>query len=1075
MNNHRLLPFDENHRRVARQQLARSLVIEAGAGTGKTTLLVDRIISLIEKHGIGEILAVTFTEKAAEELIHRVRKGLSEKVAHGDVNKYIVKALDKLDTASISTIHAFASSIVRSHAIELGLDPEFGHIDPPEEKKMLRDELNKSLRRKDGKRQKLLGTFFRQGGSLSRLYNLTELIYTNMDIVLELPEINHDLSSFQLTGPLIDKVKLMASFAQEMAKDLIDGRISQVLNLLSSLPFSGGNQDIEAWDFLVRISSINLRPGKNTNWKDKEDGKLFKEQTKYLKEESLQILDEIRYRTLVQLLPWAQEIVSSTQSLKFNSGQIGFMDQLLEARGLMADGDILEKLKRQYKYLLIDEFQDTDPLQIEIALLLSSRESKLEDIFSTDLKPGSICIVGDYKQSIYRFRRADPEVYLKARETILRNGELVPITQNFRSAPGIIRFVNKFFRSIWDKVDLSQASYQEILPIPDRKESQPDPSVTILKPETPIENNSADDLRRAEAEIIACFIKNSIQNENWTVFTPDRKQGFRQAGLADYTLLFPSSTGIEIYGNALQKKGIPFRIEGGKRFYTLQIVSDLLLCLRALDNPYDKLSVVGTLRSNIFGISDSDITNWNNLANGEIDYRSATTGISTGLKQACETLNTIHQRRKSVPVYKSIEYLIQSTSIDWVLQADKRRWVEKHALERIQALSVDWAHKNGFGLRGFHRWLSDRIEEMDDAGGGTGSSSLSMVRLQTIHSAKGLEFPIVILANLQAKNPQGSKLIANRTQKGFEICIGSKESGQFKTRGYDRQCEGDKQAKTAEQMRLLYVAMTRARDHLIIPRVSDQKRKSSPGFIIDCIDTFFNKHQNDNDKKLWREQAISPEGHDFDSSEKTTVIKLDPSSFWSSVEDWDKDRNQRLKKAAERLTPITSPSQTGNRSELISENSRLHKSKSESDQMKIGIALHKYMAFCPESDELNQKLLKNICNEFEIDGVQMQSLISNCLQSEMWGDAISARRMWREVPVVAKLKTGIIKGRIDLIWEDKEGQLHLVDYKTGEYNENTQQLLLYTQAVKKATGKLIRSARLFYAATSKEIYLKLKN
>jgi len=1134
------LPLDNTEREIVRKNLASSMVVEAGAGTGKTSLLIDRVVALVKEHEIGKIAAITFTEKAAGELKDRLRRELECQVTSPNPVglRQKLTALDEIDVAQLSTIHSFAASMVRERAIEAGIDPEFGHIDTEEENQLLHDLITTELLYSNPERDQLLARYLVLGGRLGDLQNLVVQLYKHRELLSDYQADTHALDHKQLLTHIGGQVRDLAGNARINCINFEDkGRI-QIEKLAGLLPdnlqlshsrtpchsresgnpetsdittrggldsrFRGIDKIIHEeiiWEWLIEVAALRPSFGAQKSWNLADQCREQKHRLKELKEETLSLLSDIRRETLEWIVGWLGEIVERVNQLKRNQSRIDFQDQLIEARRLLSNTETLREFQTRYERLLIDEFQDTDPLQVEIALLLTSERPEGGSAFERNLEPGKLCIVGDPKQSIYRFRRADPDIYRLAIDRILQRGSPVRISQNFRSSRGIVSFVNAFFGSFWDNMDGGKITYEPIIADPLRPDASDLPPVILVYPgRSQVDNTayrstkypchsresgndkddfqandwdpgsvSADEVRAAEANAIAELIHQAHDSNEWRVFNPEAKNRFRTPEWNDIAVLFPTTTGIDHYGDALNRLGIPFQVEGGKRFFTRQIITGLYNCLAAVDNPADSLSVIAALRSIYFGVSDTDLVKWQAINSGDIDYRHIVDGLPPDLASALELLNELHCKRKTVTVDRLIEYLFEKTVIRPFILSEQNTWIDSAALDRILDHARAWGIEHGAGLRGFRRWLMDRIEQGDDQGTGPVAGAPGGVRLMTIHSAKGLEFPIVFLANLSVRRFIKPMVIADRLANRLEISLGSVQRGHFQTSGYEQAGEEEQNADTAERMRLLYVAMTRARDYLIAPMYYKEDKQGQPTglyhkWLVDFLnstDVKSGQHEN-----LWRlvEMPLTIESQvPIQESDENLP---NPDDVWDARDTWMQDRRDRLDEAVSRLPQTVLPSRISTEPVLTNEKQQ-EEVVSSIYATQLGLALHRYMSLCELSVNLDQELAEYIAGEEDASSQDLQPLIETCLRSDIWQEALDSIRLWREAPVIAHVEEGMMKGIIDLVWEDNQNGLHIVDWKTGQSDpeQHSNQMRAYVTALQQATGTQIKSARLFYTRT----------
>lgn len=1035
----RTVPTDESVREQIRTQLDRSMVIEAGAGTGKTTLLIDRLIALLHKLDISEIVAITFTEKAAAELSERLYSELERECETLSDGHPLRRVLSRFDHANISTIHSFASSIIRERPIEVGIDPEFSQIEPEDEKLLLQKVLGEDLHKQDGKRDDGLMRFRALGGTFTYIVDLLKTLHDHRDLLELLSLQSQPVDYVDRAGLLINRFNDLFLFCLDHCDNATDSMHKKLSELINTLP---QNED-QILNWLGDWSSFSGNKGAKTKWDSTDNLEQAKEELKGLVESVDTLVREVRTETLESIIRWLVRIIEQVEQVKSERGQLGYQDLMLRARSLLDQPQQLRHFQDRYKRILIDEFQDTDPLQVEIALMLcqQSPENKLPE-------PGKLCIVGDPKQSIYRFRRADPCIYKSATDSILQTGDKKVITQNFRSSAGIVNFVNRFFSSIWGESSDGQSEYIPIDPLTSRPELMPTPSVTILTP--PAEwsegDNKAYDVRFAEAEAIASSIRTAV--ESWQLLDGDRK---RPADYGDIAILFPTTTDLDTYKNCLTDAGIPFQVEAGKKFYRSQIITDLYNCLKAIDNPLERLSVVGALRSALLGVSDVDLLRWLTASDETADYRIESPPLSEILDDSLTILRELHDLRKELIPDQLIENLLRRTEIIPVLSADRYGYSDVSTVNRIVDLARIYRTDYDTSLRGFLRWLSGRMESEDEKNSGEFDDS-NRVRLITVHSAKGLEFPLLYLANLNSRPKLKVESVADRISGRFEMAVGAQGSS-FETVGYQTVLPMEREIQKQEHVRLFYVALTRARDHLVLPLFYGRK----PEGYSKWLSEFVNEYEDGEKDDLFK--IVESQPYHLEKIKIDSILKIDPSLVWQQKQAWEQERHDRIKEVHGSLPKLQSPSshEAGNYSDS-------NGSGNISLAGSVGRAVHSYMAICTINHPVDSDLLEYVSSEEGVESGEVIQHIENCINSDITKQISRAKRLWREVPVSVKSDGALVRGSIDLMWESDSGELFIADWKTGIFDpiRHENQIRQYAAAVTNSTGCSVKKGYLFF-------------
>jgi ATP-dependent exoDNAse (exonuclease V) beta subunit len=1051
-----MIPFDEAERRLIRENLDQNLIVEAGAGTGKTTLIVDRIIRLLDRFDLDKIVAITFTEKAASELVDRLRRELERTVTESTDSARrhrLMGVLHDIDAAHVSTIHSFAMALVRSHAIEIGIDPDFHHLEPEDEAALLEQGLIDLFSRRESL-ENLPADFIEAGGKISRLQAVAGLLLENSDV------------SFLFTAqPPIDPILVGENCATvvkelhndfiQLCKDSTDRGYAQLLNLTSSIPT---NDSREEWLEWLETLGSQKSAGNQLAW---EKGALKELKARIV--EPIQIAKEFnaRYKRLAfqGLIKIAGAVVERVNRLKESQGLVSFHDQLKHAALLTQTPSLLSDLQDRFEKILIDEFQDTDPLQIEIALALGGLSLGQPDNVSAS---GRLCLVGDPKQSIYRFRRADSRLFRTAVESVSALGRKVGIVQNFRSAKGIVEFVNEFFSPLADSIEPDQEHYPALEPLADRLEASPVPSVSILQPPPEFDPKMKTyQIRRLEAAALAGMIRRIIAEQWQVVEGKGDNPTTRPAQFGDIVVLYPTSTEIETHLAALTESGIPAWMEKGKGLSQRQIGADLLSCIKAIDNPADKLSVVAAVRSSILGADDTEVEEWSQASGSRFSYLDSPTDLPEHLTRALGLLRSLHLQRHEVPPDKLLDRLVEETNLRAALWSADDGLADVDVLEHILSLARRERIANGGDLRSFRRLLERMLDENAQLGGNELKGAEGSVRMMTIHTAKGLEFPIVILVNLSAphENSQKPILLVDRLTRRAELGLTSKS--EFRTDGFDRLKEDEDKEQKAERLRLLYVGMTRAKDHLIISRIHGSAQ--SDYYLL--FEQFSERNGMYSNRKEDVVHLVEY-GKSLSSSYGTPppgTPDFDADSIWNTREllkarQTDRRNGQNLQRVR-----VLRPSVHGDEEQLTERN------PSHSNQLgsrNLGIALHQYMAGTRLIDQIDPELLAIVSQQNQIEPSVLERLIRNCLWSKPWREAISSEHIMREVPVSVMMKEGYLRGVIDLLWQNEESII-LLDYKSGviDVDRHRAQILAYNEAVEKSIGIRPRGGWIVYAST----------
>jgi len=817
---------DGEARRAVRERLDETWFVEAGAGTGKTTALVARICELVlsGRARLGEVAAITFTEAAAAELRDRLADELERQAADGEADddrgvpgrtraergQRAAEALTEIDGAAIGTLHAFARRVLAEHPFEAGLPPVFEVFDEVRSSvafgerwagfvdALLDDtDLAPSLRR-----------CLACGIGLDHLEEIARQLNASWDLVADHPPRPLPL------GP-VDPGPLERSLAEALA---LDGCCTETADkLLTHLEkvavlaarVAGATSEYELLSALSDVGRLDARLGRKDAWSGRIDEVRGHLETAERARREL-LLGAAR-AGLANLLAALGGLTLAAADERRREGRLEYHDLLVQARELLRwRPDVAAALGARYRYQFIDEFQDTDPIQAELAVRIASPSPSAGDRPWQELEvaPGRLFFVGDGQQSIYRFRRADVQLFVAMRDRFGR--EPLRLSHNHRSVPGVLDFVNAVFGElIGEGVPGSQPAYDPLTPT--RPAGPPEgptaPPVVLLggpaAAGTPLET-----LRTTEAADVAAAITRA-RGEGWPV-GDDR----RPTRLADVAVLVPSRTTLPYLQEALDAAGLPYRLETSSLVYASREVVDLLTVLRAVDDPTDEVAVVAALRSTMFGCGDDDLFDFVERG-GRWDYRvrPPSGAVHHPVAVAQRALDALHRERWWCEVSSLLERILAERRL-LALSLDEPR--PREAWRRLRYV-VDQARRyaDAFGgdVRGFLAWAEvQAAEESRVAEPVVPEGDHDAVRIMTVHAAKGLEFPVVVLSGLNVRpNPAGNARVLFG-EAGAEVKVGAT----VETSGWERLAAAEEELEGHERLRLLYVAATRAMDHLVV-------------------------------------------------------------------------------------------------------------------------------------------------------------------------------------------------------------------------------------------------------------------
>ncbi len=1105
-------PADQQHRDRIQQSLEENLFVEAGAGTGKTTALVGRIVTLIAS-GAAEmagLAAITFTDAAAAELRDRVRRELESSAEDESFDEEsrnrCMQALLEMDAASIQTLHSFAQSLLRELPLEAGLPPGFEMLDPIEADLHLQQAwdqwLDESL--ESAELGPKLARALHLGLNLDQLRRVAWALSDNYDLVADLSIAKAPEPTLTIGHRLVQagtEIKRLQRFSKIGTGDVLFERAAEVVTFAERLPVAGGSE--QAYErALVRLlgwKRLSTRRGRLTDW-DKDDVtginacKLLKEMLQELEDLRAEEIGALRTSVFTPAFEAVRKFAVDQSARRKEEGTAGFHDLLVWARDMLRDNpEARRRLQRRFHHLLVDEFQDTDPIQSEIAFFLSGdpanhAESESRDWRSIVPIPGKLFMVGDPKQSIYRFRRADIETMAQVRNHLV--SESTPLQQNFRSQRSIISWVNHVFGRWMRSDDGSelQAEYRDLIAThgQSREELAP-PAVYYVGQSV---SGNADYARGFEGQTVAALARR-IKEEPWQVRGQDPGE-WRDATYRDICLLLPSRTNLEALEHALEAQDVPYRIESESVVLGTEDVRQLLNCLRAIDSPGDQIALVAALRSTAFSCSDVELLQFVDDG-GRFDYIHP--GSATGpVAEALAVLREFNGRCGMNPPAKLIEEFIRErrlVELSFDRRRPRERWRRlRFVVEQAQA----YQRAGGSSLRGFLDWIDRQVVERARAVESPApESDEDCVRIMTIHAAKGLEFPIVVLTGFgSTRNRNVDNVLVDRASDKLEIDLALPGGIHVATPGYEVAKGRETVAADAEDVRLAYVACTRARDHLIVSLFRREIRRDTTRaakleeFCADRLDLF---QKLDWESLVRAAAAYTPQAEEG---------KATPDGDFSALRaQWDAQRESVIEKAsrpqAQAVTEIAQrvkgqlPSMPAE-GDVTSEKVEVGEGEIPYQRGRGGTNLGRAVHAALQSvDLLTGQGLEDICRaQAEAEGIGEETedvieLSRNALGTETVKGLIESVKRglanyYREVFVSAMLGDRLVEGFIDLLIDTPDG-LTIVDYKTDRLTarqvqelgpEYEVQLGLYAWAVGETTGKPVREATLLFLRPQEE-------
>jgi ATP-dependent helicase/nuclease subunit A len=779
-----------NDEQLAAVEAEGSVFVSAGAGTGKTSVLVERYVRAVCDRGVDveSILVITYTRKAAGELRSRIRAALHERGRH-DLAR-------ELDGAWISTIHGFCNRLLRAHPFAAGLDPRFRELEDAGAAVLRGEAFERALQEfcagGDAERVRLLATY-RADGLRRMLTGVYETLRSSgRDLVLELgqrPSLDSAVSALRVEAEQVAGDESATATQRRNAGEAL--RVATV----GSLP-----------ERVVDLSALASKGARAAS---------FELARKAVERAALEELAAHDRGLLQELL---ERFAAEYAAAKRRESVVDFEDLQLAARDLLRDDDaVREETQLRFRMVMVDEFQDTNRLQCELIDLVAHPD--LTEVFT----------VGDEFQSIYGFRHADLEVF---RERRAQAPSLLALTCNYRSRPQVLAAVNHLFEEAFGDDYQPLAASAEF---PDPVFGHP---VELLVTDKSSFAETSEHWRQGEARRIASRVRELVDSG--------------EADPGEIVVLFAAGTDAERYEEALRRKGLPTYRATGRGYFGQQQVVDLLAYLRLLHNRYDDVALTTVLASPFVGVSNDALVLLRRNASRRPLFTALERALPEQLAESDARLLRAFLQRYERLVRASTRIGLEALCEQVVTEHDYdlavlARWdgTRRFAnMRKLGLLARDYESIRGADIAGFVRFVREQdalgAKELEavaeEEGGGA-------VRLLTIHAAKGLEFKVVIVADAgrDVGGPRGPDEIVALSDGRFGFRMVHPTRGRREpVFDWDEVKEAASDQERAERLRLYYVAMTRAIDRLIVSGAIDPRRpseRSTPiGWVLDRLE-----------------------------------------------------------------------------------------------------------------------------------------------------------------------------------------------------------------------------------------------
>ncbi len=1098
-----VVPPDSEQRRRIADDLDSTLFVVAGAGSGKTTALVRRVLALVETGAaeLGQIAAITFTEKAATELRDRVRaeleRALGTDLAPEATERYR-QALGQLDGAAIGTLHSFAQRILSEHPIEAGLPPRVEVVDEVSsavafERRWwtFRDELLA-----DPGLERTVVLLTAAGVKFESLRTVAVAFNDNWDLVEErVPARAPDPpDAVALLAPVLAEIDRICAEPCRDPDDTLNRFLQPVREYATWLRTITDEVDlVEALDPDGPTKPPRFRAGargKQQSWT--ADPAQVRSDLSAAGDRLGDLRGTVANACVKRLGSELRRFTLAAARERREAGQLEFHDLLVRARALLRDPvngeSVRAGLHSRYRRMLLDEFQDTDPIQVELAVLIAAAPGQQAvgqaHWTSLEVVPGHLFFVGDPKQSIYRFRRADIATFLSAEERFGDGDtDTVRLTANFRAAAPVIEWVNATFGALIEPAPGSQPPYAALEAV--RPSAPAGPAVGVVGRGRHPKEFRADQLREAEAVDVAATVVRVV-DEGWSV--DDGSGGWRRARLGDITVLVPARTSLPFLEDALDARRIPYRAESSSLVYSSRAVRDLLMVLRAVADPTNLLHVVSALRTPLLACGDDDlfrfharIRSWSYL-NPQLGEPEEGDRVHGGLAYLRGLYEERHWRAPS-ELLDRIARDRRAMELGFAEGRPRDVW---RRIRFVVDQARSWSEATGGNLRQYLSWVDLQLadgarvaeailpETDDDA-----------VRIMTIHGAKGLEFPVTIVSGMSTKpqsRPAQAEVVFPPSGE-----VGYKVGRAAKTDEYVAWAPIDEQMSYHERIRLLYVACTRARDHLVVSlhraeRANDPnpEKRTNAELLLDGMGAALD--------------ALPEVG---ESAGNVATPAAGVPSPPPPRPEWETELDAALSRAA-RPTTVSATSLTEEGEPDVEQepvDPGLQKRPRDLDlppwlKGRYGTAVGRAVHGVLQTIDLatGDGLDDAVAAQCEAEAIvaragEVRALVLDALASRSVREA-SASAHWREVYVCVPVRDRQLEGYIDLLYRGTDG-LVVVDYKTASTSDPEElarrvqgyrvQGYSYALAVGDATGEQVTRVTFAFLTPDGPVELDLED
>jgi ATP-dependent helicase/nuclease subunit A len=1092
-----------------------SVVLSAGAGCGKTTVLTDRFLSHLEPGQgaveLSSLVAITFTERAARQMRERIRKQCLDKlrsVPPGEAEHWL-GIVRSLDSARISTIHAFCSSLLRAHAVDAAIDPKFTLLDETLSGSFLQQSIEGGLHRQlaadDSDAAELVFEFGLNrmqallANLISQRYRIEPADWerlTGRELAVMwdhrwhkevVPRLQREAAESAVVCTTIELLR------RHVPRNAVMRERCEIL--LAQLPQLAADGDPRERLETIRSNARVQGGGTKKDWEHEDVYAEVKDALADVRALIERLQKQLEYdpehlirgaEIALCALRAAVRVGAHYDEQKREAGLVDFDDLLLLARNLLRDHeDVRRRVSAGIALLMVDEFQDTDPIQDDIVRMLCGDR----------LLTGRLFVVGDAKQSIYRFRRAEPRVFHRLREEIADEGRL-PLTTNFRSQPEILNFVNAVF-------DGALGDSYEPLKSFDKQETEP-PVIEFMFATAPADeagtgeesDQSAATRRRREGDWIARRLAQLLADGVPRVRERDEQTGeprLRAVRRKDIVILFRAMTDVRYYEESLRKHGINYYVVGGRAFFAQQEIFDCLNLCRYLDDVDDEVSLIGVLRSPFFSLSDDAIVALGSAPTAALTERPPpylTEEQHAQIRFAGQTLAELRAAKDTLPIAQLLALAVERTGYDASLLTEFLGTRKLANLRKLMELARQFDESGLFTLADFVDRLRDAVaDETYEPLAATHPESSDVVRLMSIHQSKGLEFPVVVIADMDRQSQDQTPIGCFDPVLGPLVPLPAKFGQQRDQPALVMYRLQEREAGLAEARRLLYVAMTRAADLLILSANvkqagrpinpwlklvgerfdlgSGQPRQAPATGGVSVLARYSGRlpgirvHQGPPESTA-RARRDDRTGTEIPLNGLRELLdRAEPAQLPATLKVFSADRSARSRFSVSEIENLDRQLRAGQSTDeafedpddehALADSAAAATTGAGSAAIQIGILAHRVLEKVDfQKPQDIAALVTSVCGSSGTgvgESVQaaVVACVANVVASPLCSELAAARRVFREIDFLLRLPspdqsraTGIlISGTIDCLFESARGEWLVLDYKTGVRDGST--------------------------------------